>query len=994
MNSQENIDRKTSTDDVPEMVITSSRPNKNKKVKEEQSYNVLNKYKSYTYNFTLAALHKSQLATPEAYRGKPLDFVILKSGGKGPNGMNSANVAGISKTVVRPEDADINGLTMSTSDIDVNLGKELVNSFNKESPGRFDMYIEDVEIDSLTSFSPGTNTSFSTGINFYVVEPYSINGFIEALHVGAVSAGYPSYLGASYILKMEFVGYPDDVQLPEAQIIDKTTRYFIIRFTGIEVEITEKGTRYRCTTIPYHEGVFGQPNRLKSDIKMSGKTVKDILKNFVAELNGQIINDDKSSKPSQNSTKHDEYEIKFANIDSKGNVDLSKDTNAIAEKDVKALFKDKTLFKFPDPATTPDITKSAEDTIKDPDSVKYVPSKSVVQFPAGSNIHECIAAVIRDSEYVRDMLKTIGQNNNPDEYGMVDYFIVYPEVVNLDTIDTVNKKPFQKFTYIVAPYKIHYTRIPRYSSQRIDSKALSRKVLREYNYVYTGKNVDVLNFKLNFNTLFFEAVPRALGNSNYAFARDGLTRSGERDVISTPEDVNNLAKDPNGVIPTNVTVSTPSNIGSGGPLGMTPYSILAREMYEAVVNSKAGALEGELEIMGDPMFLVTTGQGNYKPKSDGNGVTTDGEAIYAQSEILISINFRNPVDIGSNGLIQFDKNRVPFSGVYRITNLRSTFRDGVFKQTLKVMRIPGQTLENEAPSNPADKMQTRDNPLDAPIKDITKAVAPSQRATGPSFLTELQGLSASATSLLNDLTGLVSKAASVPGQLISSLNQQASSLINGNISAATNQITALTNGVTSDIAKLSSTLGVSAELLKAGSPLVLLQLAALAKTIPSNVSPAAASNQGVALNYIPANKLANIPPTAPFTVAPAAETNKTDIADLIKSGGSAALANAYGVSDTTKISTSLLSSTDAKDLASNSTAPSNPLASVGSVNPVDYSIAAGAALVTLNQLSKSSESAQLVAGTVTSDQVSKSVTSQFGSIAQSPLVKLKQSIET
>ena len=987
MNSQDNTDRKTPTNDVPE----NSGPKK-EKTKEVQLRNVLNKYRSYTYNFTLAALHKSQLSTPEAYRGKPLDFVILKSGGKGPKGMNSSNVAGIQSRLNNNLTVDDNGNSNIVND--VLGGQVLVEEFNKASPGRFDMYIDDIEIDTLTTFTPGTNASLGTNVTFSVIEPYSINGFIEALHVGAVSAGYPSHLSASYVLKMEFVGYPDNVPLPEVQPIDKTTRYFIIKITGIEVEITERGTRYRCTAIPFHEGAFGQPNKLKSDIKMEGKTVKDILKNFAKELNEQIAKDDKSTRSPENAKKHDTYEIKFANIDSTGNVDLSKDTNAIAEVDVKELFKDKTLFKFPDPATTPDVPKSAEDTQKDPDSVKYVPSKSVVQFPAGSNIHECIAAVIRDSEYVKNILRTIGQGKNPDEYGMVDYFIVYPEVENLEDIDPVNKKPYQKYTFIVAPYKIHYTRIPRYNSQRVDSKALSRKVLREYNYIYTGKNVDVINFKLNFNTLFFEAVPKALGNSNYAFSRDGLGRNGALNVESNPENLKNIAQDSNGAPLTMADVPNPSNIGTGGPLSMTPFSVLARDMHEAIVNSKASMLTGELEIIGDPMFLVTTGHGNYKPKSEGGGITIDGEAIYAQSETLISINFRNPIDIGPDGLLQFDKTRVPFSGVYRVNKVRSSFRDGAFKQSLEVMRIPGQTLENEAPSNPADKMTTRDNPLDTPIKDITKAVAPSQRPTGLSFLDELQGLSASATSLLNDVTGLVSRAVSVPGQLISSLNQQASSLITGNISAATNQITALTNGVTADVAKLSSTLGVSAALLKSGSPLVLLQLAALARSIPSNVSPAAASNQGVALKYIPANKIANIPPTAPFTVAPAAEANKTDIADLIKSGGSAALANAYGVSDPTKISASLLSSTDAKDLSSNSSAPTNPLASLGLTSPVDYSLAAGAALVTLNQLSKSSESAQIVAGTLESKQASKSVTTQYGSLAQSPLVKLKQSIET
>ena len=92
MISQDNTDRKTPTDDVPELIINSG--SKKEKTKEKQLRNVLNKYRSYTYNFTLAALHKSQLSTPEAYRGKPLDFVVLKSGGKGKTGLSTSFLKG------------------------------------------------------------------------------------------------------------------------------------------------------------------------------------------------------------------------------------------------------------------------------------------------------------------------------------------------------------------------------------------------------------------------------------------------------------------------------------------------------------------------------------------------------------------------------------------------------------------------------------------------------------------------------------------------------------------------------------------------------------------------------------------------------------------------------------------------------------------------------------------------------------------------------------
>ena len=48
------------------------------------SVNVLHKYRTFTYSFTLAALRKEEAFNPKTYRDSALDLVILKSGGKGP----------------------------------------------------------------------------------------------------------------------------------------------------------------------------------------------------------------------------------------------------------------------------------------------------------------------------------------------------------------------------------------------------------------------------------------------------------------------------------------------------------------------------------------------------------------------------------------------------------------------------------------------------------------------------------------------------------------------------------------------------------------------------------------------------------------------------------------------------------------------------------------------------------------------------------------------
>jgi hypothetical protein len=120
----------------------------------------------------------------------------------------------------------------------------------------------------------------------------------------------------------------------------------------------------------------------------------------------------------------------------------------------------------------------------------------------------------------RNILKDVKKSIN--KYGMVKYFMIKMEVANLDVIDETTKKPFQNFTYVVTPYEVHYTRIPTYGQEQIDSKNLTQLSLREYNYIYTGKNIDIINFKLNFNTLFFEAVPAAMGNNDTPSAKTGV----------------------------------------------------------------------------------------------------------------------------------------------------------------------------------------------------------------------------------------------------------------------------------------------------------------------------------------------------------------------------------------------------------------------------------------------------------------------------------------
>jgi hypothetical protein len=147
-------------------------------------------------------------------------------------------------------------------------------------------------------------------------------------------------------------------------------------------------------------------------------------------------------------------------------------------------------------------------------------------------------------------------------------------------------------------------------------------------------------------------------------------------------------------------------------------------MHNSIINStSAGMILGEIDILGDPFFLATGGIGNYNPKPESGkpGETSDGESFHQYGMVLVRVVFQNPEDINSleqGGLAKFNKNHVSFSGVYFVTQVTSTFNQGVFKQRIKMTRLAqsdDSTFGTTAPATAvADVEKTAPSPENSP----------------------------------------------------------------------------------------------------------------------------------------------------------------------------------------------------------------------------------------------------------------------------------------
>jgi hypothetical protein len=756
----------------------------------------------------------------------------------------------------------------------------------------------------------------------------------------AQAAGYSDYMKAAFALRIQFQGWKDSGDQSTPEIVPMSTRYFPITITEIGVDVNESGTRYKVNSVPVPQMGLGTPNALTADIKVAGETVGEILKNFFEAINKMV---EDRTKEQTKQPGRDIYEISCPKLVKVGDTQNTKaavlsknsDSNNTSEI-IKAKMNDEltsvNVFKMGDPAqfkngyvaaSVPGATETKK--TENPSTGKLVPKGGTVAFASGSQIHDCIVAIVRDSSYTRDLLKPENLEKVKKGDGLVTYFTVRMEM-DINSNDTVNDKRFKTFRYVLEPYQMHYTRIPGQEQGEVDVKNIKQKIKRDYNYIYTGKNLDITKFSLKFDNLYFTALPAMLGGRP-ADNQKGKT-AGNDNLVQPNQQPNQAVADKGKDANKTVTASTmpdPSlanNTGqpsAGQPQG-DPYKLLATNLHNAVLNN-VDMIQGTLEILGDPYYLVTGGMGNTDLNLKEPMMTADGQAPTTQGDVFIHITFKNPVDIDTKtGMMDFGVAPLSFSGVYRIITLKNNFKDGLFTQALDILRLPGQILDNgtEKPAGnfstlpiagqqkikdtaPADVLKAGIRPSDFNLSNLISRGLPTTGLPGAlsnftnSALgkTSLGSITGSVGSLLNQVSG----AAGITNQITSQLGISPVSGVN-----------ALTSGIRLSASGLGNVASVAnipaAGLASAGA-------AVAGISAISNAPAALAKNVSSAISALPST-IASVSGQASNLINGASGLT-TDVTNLASKGASA-VSGALG--DAKNAVTNLFSSKPTVDIAS------------------------------------------------------------------------------
>jgi hypothetical protein len=597
------------------------------------------------------------------------------------------------------------------TDGEVNSGSKdgsicIVSEQNDQDVVGATTFIDNVRISGVVGLDQQAGNSNAFEVNFKIIEPYSMGKFWESLQTAALQAGNKNYAAAAYMLKIEFKGHFSADEL--SQTVPNTNKYMHLKIRDISMKVNAKGSEYEISAYPWNEGGMSTSfAEIKTDANIScddggPKTVKALLKDSAKSLK-EVINkklkDDKDRKKTV--TYAHEIDIVFPPAPYTSN----SDGNLIGESELGLNQYNKADSQFAKDGATYDAATG----IYQRGQIKIDTKNADFKFAQGSTVQDIINQVILTSDYGRKALEEANQTAQ----GKVIWWRIETHFHNISPEDGKTGEKAKKVIFRVIPYEVDAT---IFLPPNTASKApLEPPVAREFNYIYTGKNYDILDFEISYNTDFYRA-----------FNSDG-GRNSESTVLSpangnavptlsggTPPD-----KNPDGgtgaeVVRRDKTGTSTAKFGGAG-IPDDAATIAARQFHDLATNGQ-DLMKLDLTILGDPYFIGNSGMGNFTIPGSGP-INSEGSINWQEGQVIVKVTFRTPEDANTDtGLYDFAGGKIvrEFTGKYRVQEVESTFNRGKFTQRITLYRIPGQPSSVSTPpaGNYPDKNPMPDQPPD------------------------------------------------------------------------------------------------------------------------------------------------------------------------------------------------------------------------------------------------------------------------------------------
>lgn len=572
---------------------------------------------------------------------------------------------------------------------------------DRRPPAQFGLNynIQTVEFDSIIGLNSTTKTSNMTNGRMTIIEPYGVTWLDTLVYTSAVETGSytTNYLTQPYMLQLDFTGYDDSGNIVP---VNKTFRKrFPIEFSGIKIKVGNKGTEYQVEYFPVTQKPWqSSMSTTPADFNISAGTVKEFFTAFKSAINAYWRNQIIQGK------------ISYADV-----IDFAIDP-LIDKSEIINSAQLSLLQANPNSGQILDV------------------KKGYFTIPKGSQIIDVIDKVLVQSSY---LLEQLGLNKQSvatlkkltdDQTTVLNHFKTSCGIryAGQDKSGTIVDKAYSSaginryclsWTYNIHQYPVYDGTNPRVS-QLSDSRAVT---VKDYNYIYTGKNIDILKLDINFDTTYYTTVAAYTND----IAKSQVSKSTGLDsyLSSTYVILPNLAFIAQVAIPALGKIPNPTplryklvqndlrdNTGmniSGNPDAQVGANV-ARSLYSRYPSGDM--LKVEITIVGDPT-LIKQDDVLYSPNPSAsnnyNSWDSISQAQYARDngsvrmdtgQLVARLTINTPLDIDTDwagtGLVfpQANSYKSLFSGQYQIKVIKNKFEGGQFTQTLTMIRYPNSSI--------------------------------------------------------------------------------------------------------------------------------------------------------------------------------------------------------------------------------------------------------------------------------------------------------------
>lgn len=507
--------------------------------------------------------------------------------------------------------------------------------------------ITEARINTIISPAARNRNSIATQIKFTIIEPHG-NNLLDQIRNAAVSLGVKDHRNAPLWFEVSFLGYngPNEQSHTGGEptgFLSNETRRWKLKVKYMDADVDKGGTIYRFEAIPFDEsGLEDAARRLEKDENIDASTVGEYFSQLANRLNDyNNFNTTESENPDNAVPRLRTYDFQFTDA-----YPTMKDWKLRSDDSSQHI---RSESPNNDGSTRTRVTFSKGTTIE-----------AIVQEIIGATKEgQSLALFGNLTSDTSNVGGSGGQGRDPSDPAIV--FIVDPkaEITGYYNIPkgyalniTYNIRSYRTFYPIVNRNQITQTQTNQRARERFQAFLKISKIKKRYDFMFTGLNTEVLDYKIHFDRAWFLSLPIFQGQN-----RNPVPGSGR-----------NAAKVGAGV-PRQVAVDKEKSKKSIEPPISTDDDFIFGQFGESILLSTNLTPEDQEEqIVKGSKSLPTTRELSNLSQADANFLTQEDKSLLSST-----FGARIPNTTQSSGKILIDlENKTEKRNQESILNRKST----------------------------------------------------------------------------------------------------------------------------------------------------------------------------------------------------------------------------------------------------------------------------------------------------------------------------------